>query len=266
MFAQDKEITIAIIVSTSLMLFFVGIIIAAVVKYQRRTRIYLQEMSNLKINYQEETIKAQIEREEQTLNRVSQEIHDNVGQILSLVKLNLNTLELKDCDCQLKAKIESTTELVGKAIHDLRQLSKSLNSIHLSQGYLSDSLNAELDLINKSKIFNSTITVSGVEKPFNPQKQLIIFRIIQEALNNIIKHAKATKIDISLNYFPQSLDLFIQDNGVGFVLNNDKSQNQKDTGTGIENMYNRAKIIGGYIEIKSVMGSGTSIHLSVPID
>ena len=266
MFAQDKEITMAIFISTFLMVIFVGIIIAAIIKYQRRTRKYLHEMNNLKIIYQEETIKAQLEREEQTLNRVSQEIHDNIGQILSLVKLNLNTIELKDCDCPVKIKLDSTTELVGKAIHDLRQLSKSLNSIHLSQGYLSESLNTELEIINKSNTFVSTISINGEEKPFNPQKQLIIFRIIQEALNNIIKHARASHIDISLNYFPQLLDLFIEDNGVGFIHNYDNTRESKSNGTGIENMYNRARIIGGYIEIKSVKGSGTSIHLSIPID
>ncbi len=266
MFEQDKEITIAIIISTGLMIIFVGIIIAAIVKYQRRTRKYLQEMSNLKIRYQEETIKAQIEKEEQTLNRISQEIHDNIGQILSLVKLNLNTLELSDCDCTVKNKITSTTDLVGKAINDLRQLSKSLNSQHLSSGYLSDSLKTELEIMNKTGIYDADVKVTGEEKPFSPQKQLIIFRIAQEALNNIIKYAKADHISISLIYFPQLLDLFIVDNGVGFNHTIDDTKEPKQSGTGIENMYHRANLIGATIEIKSVIGNGTSVHLSIPVN
>jgi two-component system, NarL family, sensor kinase len=266
MLTSDKEIIIALITSTGLMLFLAGIIIAAIIKYQSRSRKYLQEMSNLKIRYQEEAIKAQIEKEDQTLTRISQEIHDNIGQILSLVKLNLNTLDLENCPPPIKDKVLTTKELVGKAINDLRHLSKSLNSLHLSHGYLSESLSGELDIINRTGAFITNLSVDGEEKPFNPQKQLIIFRIAQEALNNIIKHANAFHIGITLNYGPEILNLIIKDDGVGF--NNimpDGAERQK-TGTGLVNIYNRAELIGGSVRIFSEKGLGTSIDIKIPVN
>jgi two-component system, NarL family, sensor kinase len=266
MFTKDKEIIIAIVTSSSLIFFLVVIIVAAIIKYQGRSRKYMNEMSDLRIKYQEETIKAQIEKEEQTLTRISQEIHDNIGQILSLVKLNLNTLDIEECTGQVKNKIMTSRDLVGKAIVDLRHLSKSLNSIHLSQGYLSESLRGELDIINKTGLYITQIELSGEEQPFDPQKQLIVFRIAQEAINNIIKHAKASHISIYLDYCDQLLDLVIVDDGAGFNSEFCHAPDSRQSGTGIGNMQNRAALIGGSLEIKSIKGEGTSVHLSIPVN
>jgi two-component system, NarL family, sensor kinase len=264
MFAQDKEIIIAVVTSTCLMVFLVGIIVTAIIKYQNKNRKHFQEMHNLKLLYQEEIIKAQIEKEEQTLTRISQEIHDNIGQILSLVKLNLNTLEMEGCDPLIKNKVLGTKDLVGKAINDLRQLSKSLNSIHLSQGYLSEALSLEVEIIKKTGIYNAEFTTQGEERHFDPQKQLIIFRIAQEALNNIIKHAHAHNISVVLNYLPEFLNLTVVDDGDGFTILPKNSMNTLN-GTGIGNLYHRAKLLGASIDIESAKGKGTSIILTVPI-
>ena len=264
MFAQDKEIVVAVITITCLLIVLVGIIVAAVVQYQSRARKHLQEVSNLKILYQEEAIKAQIEKEEQILTRISQEIHDNIGQILSLAKLNLNTLNLDNCDPEIRSKALSTKDLVGKAINDLRQLSKSLNSIHLSQNSLSQSLKLEADIINKIGLFNLKFETNGDEAVFEPQKQLIIFRIAQEALNNIIKHAHAHNISVCLDYNGKFLKFTIEDDGVGFNVSDAALENQK--GTGVGNMVHRARLIGANIEINSVKGRGTIVQLIVPIE
>ena len=266
MFEQDKEIVVAIITSTLLFLFLVIVIVAAIVKYQGRVKKYLHEMSDLKIKYQEETIKAQLEKEEQTLTRISQEIHDNIGQILSLVKLNLNTLCIEGCSDSIINKVTLSKELVGKAIVDLRQLSQSLNSMHLSKGYLSELLKSELDIINRTGVYVAQIDVSGEEKAFSPQKQLIIFRIAQEALNNIIKHAKASHINIIMEYSSELLNLVIKDNGIGFNNTFYEQTNLKNSGTGIGNLYNRAKLIGGKLEINSLKRKGTTVRLLAPID
>jgi two-component system, NarL family, sensor kinase len=263
MFAKDKEIVIAIVTSTSLMIFLVGIIVTAIIKYQNKSRKHFQEMSDLKIMYQEETIKAQIEIEEQTLTRISQEIHDNIGQILSLVKLNLNTLEIEDAEPLIKNKIFTTKDLVGKAINDLRQLSKSLNSIHLSQRYLSESLSIEIDIIKRTGIYHAEITIKGEESPFDPQKQLIIFRIVQESLNNIIKHARARLILLELDYGPEFLILTVKDDGIGFTMSPINAENERK-GTGLGNIYHRVKLLGATIKIESANGKGTKVILKVP--
>ncbi|NVO11197.1 MAG: sensor histidine kinase [Bacteroidales bacterium] len=264
MFTQDKEILLAFIASTFLMVFLVIIIIVAIVRYQNRLRKHSQEISKLNIQYQEEIVKVQIENEEQTLNRISQEIHDNIGQILSLVKLNLNTVKIEKCDAQTQKKIEGTKELVSKAINDLRQLSKSLNSIHLSQQYLSDSIKQELEVINRTEEFTTELVLRGDERTFESQKQLIIFRIIQETLNNIVKHAKAKVIRVELEYGLESFTIKVVDDGVGFDLSSQHLINGKERGTGLSNISYRAKLIGASLDIDSQKGKGTAITLNMP--
>jgi len=264
MLTQDKEIYLTIIASAFLMLFLVFIIIVAIVKYQIRQRRHLHEINHLRLLFQEEIVKVQIENEEQTLNRISQEIHDNIGQILSLVKLNLNTVKVEKCDTQTQKKIEGTKELVSKAINDLRQLSKSLNSIHLSQQYLSDSIKQELEVINRTEEFTTELILCGDERTFESQKQLIIFRIIQETLNNIVKHAKAKLIRVELDYELESFTIKVIDDGVGFDLSSQHLINGKERGTGLSNISYRAKLIGASLDIDSQKGKGTAITLNMP--
>ncbi|RPH33436.1 MAG: sensor histidine kinase [Bacteroidales bacterium] len=264
MFTQDKEILLTFIASTFLMVFLVIIIIVAIVRYQNRLRKHSQEISKLNVQYQEEIVKVQIENEEQTLNRISQEIHDNIGQILSLVKLNLNTVKIEKCDPQVQKKIVGTKELVSKAITDLRQLSKSLNSIHLSEQYLSDSIKQEIEIINRTEEYTTDLVLRGDERAFDPQKQLIIFRIVQEILNNIVKHAKARQIRVELDYGLESFTIKVIDDGVGFDLSSMNLINGKERGTGLSNISYRAQLIGASLGIDSQKGKGTTITLNAP--
>lgn len=265
MFSSDKEIILALVTSSCLMIFLVGIIVTAIIKYQNKSRNYIKEMSDLKIKFQEETIQVQFETEEQTLLRISQEIHDNIGQILSLVKLNLNTCDLEDCSPDFKNKIVTTKNLVSKAITDLRQLSKSLNSQHLSRSYLSEALGHELNIINKTGIYSTEIKINGEERTIDPQKQLIIFRISQEVLNNIIKHAKATNIEVTLDYDTEFLNMVIRDNGIGFDMPINET-GLSNRGNGLGNIYHRIKVIGGKADIKSERNKGTAVELNIPIE
>ena len=260
MFAQDEEIFITIVTSTTLMVFLVAVIIFSVIRYQNKLRNHLQEINDLRIEFHNEVINAQFEKEEQTLHRISQEIHDNIGQLLSLVKLNLNTMDIANCTSLLQDKVTLTKELVGKAIVDLRQLSKSLNSTHLTQQFLSKSLQLELDIINRIDQYITQLNVKGEEIIFDPQKQLILFRIAQESLNNIIKHAQAKQIEISLNYEAESLYLTIADDGVGF---NNAAINQLK-GTGIGNIKYRAALIGATLSIITEKTKGTTIKIIAP--
>ncbi len=264
MFAKDQEIFVAIIASTALMVFLVAVIVFAVIRYQNKLRKHLQEISDMRIAFHSEVLKAQLEKEEQTLLRISQEIHDNIGQILSLVKLNLNTMDISSCTPTLQEKVILTKDMVGKAINDLRQLSKSLNSTHLKQQFLSESLKAELDIINKVGLYLTSFSINGEEKLLDPQKQLIIFRMVQEALNNIIKHAQAKQISITLNYEFESLYLSIADDGIGLSEFNASTTNSPKKGTGMGNLYYRAELIGAIVNIESEKNKGTNIQFTIP--
>jgi signal transduction histidine kinase len=259
----EIEIIISIIVITILLLLLAGFIVFTLLHYQKRHNHYKREKADMQASFHQELLKAEIEMKEQTLLTISQEIHDNIGQVLSLAKLNLNTILLEDNNPAVP-KIAATKELVGKAIQDLRNLSKSLNTEHISHQKLSESLGFELDQIRKTGLYETALRVQGAEKPLDPQKQIIIFRIVQEALNNIIKHARARSITISLDYDARETMLRIADDGAGFDLPAVHDPDRTDKGTGMGNLFHRARLIDGRLTVESRPGQGTLIQLSLP--
>jgi two-component system NarL family sensor kinase len=258
--AMSNEIFTTIIGSTLLLVFFSLIIIIAVLKYQTRRRNYLLELASLKNIYQQEILRSQLEMKEQTLHTISQEIHDNIGQVLSLAKLNLNKVLLQE-DKPSRDKIIASKELISKAIQDLRDISKTLNSEFVSSTSLAEALRSELAIINKTGEYKANLVIHGLEKPVDSQKQLIIYRILQEAMHNVIKHAKASEIEVILHYLTTSLNIIIKDNGKGFT----PSTSQHASGTGIFNMHFRAKLIGATLTLDSKVDHGTILNLSLPL-
>lgn len=218
-------------------------------------------MNAVKEVYQRELLKAQLEIREETLQNISQEIHDNIGQVLSLANLQLTAIELND-NPFATTKIYKSMELVSKAISDLRNLSKTLNAEHIVKLGLRKSVEFDLELIEKSGVFTTSMQVTGGEQTLHSSIEIIVYRIIQEALNNVIKHSQAKHISVDLNYTGNELLIQITDDGAGFSRAGNHS-NVK-AGAGLQNMINRAQLIHAAIHIESEPFQGTSISLSVP--
>jgi signal transduction histidine kinase len=247
-----------IIAGTAVIIFLGGCIVFFVVIYKRRQAKYKQEKKNMETNFREELLNTQLEIREQTMKNISQEIHDNIGQTLSLVKLNLNTINLEKEDVA-KDKIHSSKELVSKAIHDLRNLSRTLNTDFILSGGFLKAIETELSIVNHADTFQTALNIAGKTVEMDPKKELILFRIVQEAINNIIKHSNATAIMIDAVFDDSRFAITISDNGKGF----DTSSSLTD-GSGLRNMSSRAALIGGIFDIQSGPG-GTKISVNLPI-
>src|SRR5664279_5610649 len=202
------------IITTFLVIVAIGIIVLVLV-YQTRDRQYIGEKKQLKITFEKEILESKLEIQEQTLKNISQEIHDNIGQVLSLVKLNINTMNCNE-PVQIQNKINDSRQLITKAIQDLRDLSKSLNTDYIVDSGLSKALEYQLDMIRKTGVYEVKFDIEGKQYRLGNQQELILFRIVQEVLNNIMKHSKATLIDVKLLFDPGMFTLKIVDNGVGF--------------------------------------------------
>lgn len=258
MLQSDEEIFITVIASAFLMISLALVVVIAIVKYQNRLRKHIKEVGDLKNLYQQEILKAQLEVQEQTFLSISQEIHDNIGQILSLIRLNISTIK-PEGNHSTEQKIISSKELLDKAIEDLRGLSKRLNTNFLSQQSLSELLNFQLNLIQKTGLYTTTLVVHGEDKMIEPEKKLIIFRIVQEALNNIIKHAGAKCISVEVSSLPDKTIITIKDDGKGF-----EPSIVTTKGIGTQNMQYRAKLINAQFGIQSQPDEGTLIQLILP--
>ena len=214
----------------------------------------------MKNQFEQELLQTKIEIQEQTLKTISEEIHDNIGQVLSLVKINLNTVTgITDTD-EL-TKLETSKELVSKAINDLRDLSRSMHGDRITELGLQQSIADELLILQNSTEFETHLQVTGNKYKLPPQKEMVLFRIVQEALHNSIKHSKATRLDVGLNYQHDNFTLTISDNGKGFYP---QALQLSETGIGLKSMQDRATLIGGKFSIQAMKNNGTSISINLP--
>jgi signal transduction histidine kinase len=259
---EQPDIAVIIVGCSALFICLSAFLVVFILKYWEKQSVNQKKISELQFNFQKELLRTQLEIQEQTFQNISQEIHDNIGQTLSLVKLNLNTISTEPGP-RNDQKITTSLNLVSKAINDLRSISKTLNTdMILSAGFL-NALEFELQLIEKTGIFQTSLSIDGQSAKLDPKKELILFRIVQEALNNIIKHSSASSISVKAIFEKSRLCVSVSDDGTGFSP--DESNNIAGRGSGLSNMNKRARLIGGTLLIES-NPSGTTIHLTIPTD
>ena len=269
-----SAIALIITLGTIIFLLTASFVTLSFYLYRERLNAHLKEKEELKNIFQHEILRAQLEMQEQTFLTISQEIHDNIGQILSLIKLHISTIPPDDYPTAQR-KIATSKELLDQVIEDLRNLSKRLNHKYVSQLSLAESLQFQLSLIQKIGIYTTAFEARGEEKFISAEVKLIIFRIAQEALNNVLKHAAAQTITVVLTYLPDTLTLTITDNGKGFKPQPDfeeselplpaGSKREAAHGIGLYNMHYRAGLIGARFNIDSQPGAGTRVQLIIPL-
>ena len=245
---------IPLVLSVALFIFFLS--------YKRKFN-YLKEKQQLRNDFNQELLRAQLEIQEQTFQNISQEIHDNIGQMLSLAKLNLNTTDIGQPK-QAEDKIQLSRDLVSKAITDLRDLSKSLNPEIIMKIGLSESIQRELLMAAKTAQFEVNMTQNGDLFRFDPHKELIIFRIFQEILNNVITHSKAKTVNVTLDFQMPHFSLKVGDDGGGFDISTLDSEDYNN-GLGVRSMKNRAVLIGAEFDISSTLKVGTLVTIELSI-
>lgn len=261
----SNDIIIIIVSATIVLLILLIFIISFLFIYKDRQMRNDAKMKSLEEKYNQETLKAQLEIQEQTMKNISEEIHDDVGQVLSLVVVNLSAIELGDPD-SAALKIEGTTGLVKKAITDLRNLSKSLDTENIDKVGLSAFIRHELDLLDKTGKYKTFFRCEGSELRLDASREIVAYRIVQEGLNNVIRHAAATEVGIGMQFTPDHLSIEVSDNGKGFEYPGPGAAACRSNGAGLNNMRNRARLMDANIEITSHPSSGTRIRLTIPIN
>ena len=174
-------IEICIAISTILLSFIVSFLFIN----QKRHFTYLKEKQDIHSQFRQELLQSQLEIQEQTFKTISQELHDNIGQVLTLAKLNLNTLDINVKDKAID-KIDDAKSLISKAIQDIRDLSKTMNTDTIATVGLCNAIQMELNMLEKTGTIKTGFQAIGDSTQINPQVELILFRIVQEAFHNII--------------------------------------------------------------------------------
>jgi signal transduction histidine kinase len=263
MLSEQLKIINIILISTLIVLGAIMIILIIISEYKKRIQITQIAFDSLKLNHEKELLKTKLEIQEETFNKISREIHDNISLGLTLAKLQINNfMVLHD---KFDTMLSTSIDLISKSLVDLNDISKSLDGNQLASHGLINALESEIMVLNRSGIYQAELEVIGESVYLDSEIELILLRIFQEACNNILKHARATRIQVDMIYEPGWLNMKITDNGKGFNVEEAKNKKEIRKMSGLNNFYTRAKIIGAELNITSMRGVGTTIHIKTPI-
>lgn len=251
--SEKVDYIVSIIGSSLFLLLLVAAGILLFRIYLRRKNRLLLEKERMSIQFEQTLLRSKLEIQEQTFNHISKEIHDNIGQVLSLARISVNSLQAPDQENRL----ERIDDLLEKAITDLRNLSHSLDSeVIRSAGWFKA---AERLLSDLEKTGQYTVALNAPPSlpPLGADKSIILFRMIQEIINNIIKHAQASSINLSAETRDKLLQIRIVDNGRGFDMEKARK------GAGLQNLHSRSNMIGGQLQITSEPDNGTVVTIRI---
>ncbi len=235
-----------------------GFAIVFFVAFQRRKNKMLRDKYEAEKLFEKELADSQIEIREQTLKNVGWELHDNIGQLLSVAKMQLGML----ANTTEKGSLEAVSEIketVAASLQEVRALSKSLNNDVIEYNGLEESVKNELARFDRLSVLKTSFEVEGRKAEISAKDTIILFRILQEFFSNVLKHANADAVKVKFVYSASALKIEIKDNGVGF----DPEEIQKNSG--LINMQSRANLINAQLVLNSAINSGTSLTINYPV-
>tara|TARA_B100000809_G_scaffold260301_1_gene306971 strand:- start:10192 stop:11001 length:810 start_codon:yes stop_codon:yes gene_type:complete len=243
-----------IVVIFGLLLFVIWFFIA----FQKRKNKLLLEQIEAEKKYEHELATSQLEIQEQTFKNIGWELHDNVGQLLSVVSMQLNMLLIKAPEA-MQEQLKDTRDVVTNTVKEVRDLSKTLNNDVINKNGLIRSLEIEIERFNRLKFLEATLQINGDIKYISTAHEILIFRMYQEFLSNVMKHSKAKTLSVILNFNANDFEIIAEDDGIGF------NTSQKTESSGMQTIKGRAALLNAKHSLTSSIGNGTKLILLYPL-
>ncbi|RIJ33979.1 sensor histidine kinase [Pontibacter oryzae] len=261
-----KTLDPLILITPVMLILAVGIIVF-VVLYQRRMLQHQENLRQLQLMKQHQLLEATFKAQEDERRRVARDLHDEVGAMLAVVKLNLHQLVTS-------ANLEDETFL-AKSYNMRQQLDDVLSSVRRISHDLMPVVLEKMGLVPAFEAMRRTLAATGqiellldyneknVRLP--AQHELLLYRMVQELLNNTLKHAQASQVTINLHFGVATTLLKYKDNGIGFDMDAMREEQQESGGLGIMSLQSRTALLDGSIHIHSEPGTGTTAEISIPV-
>lgn len=253
---ERKEIQLLVI---SLGIVFFTLIVTLVIiffYFLKKRNNYLVEKMEADLYFQSELVKTRIEIKDQTLSEISKELHDNIGQIISVAIMQLN-ISISNKNVQI-SELKDLKAVLAKSLDELRILSRIINKDNLLQNNFLEAIQQDLERIKKLKKIKYNFNQIGAVPNINEEHELIIYRIFQEALHNSLKHSRSDLFDVNIETTDSVFKLKLKDFGIGYDLK------KSNSGIGLNNMKLRAKLIGAKLIINSDQ-TGTTVTIEYPL-
>ncbi len=256
--SSDEAIFI-VSVGTVLVALLATFIILFVILYKRAQLKHKMERQDL----ERSLLKAEVETREQTMTDISRDLHDNFGQIASLVKMQLAMVS-KKVGKEDREKLDECNELLAQLIHEIRNLSTSLNAKRLHQIGLYEMIEKDLERMSKLSPIKLELLSEPPSITVSEQTSVFLYRMFQEMMNNVLRHSEASKAWVNFEKKGTHLLLSVKDNGKGIpkIL---PERGAGEGGNGLVNIQERCKILGADCTIQSSSENGTFIAIKLPI-
>ena len=254
---ERKEIQLLVISLGIVFLTLLVILLVIFFYFLKKKNSYLVEKMESELYFQSELIKTRIEIKDQTLSEISKELHDNIGQIVSVGIMQLNMYLDSGHPVQAN-ELNDLKGILAKSLDEIRILSRIINKDNLLQSNFIEAIQQDLERIKKLKNIQYHYNFTGEIPKISQEHDLFIYRIFQEALHNSLKHSHSDLFEVNIKTSNTIFRLEIKDFGIGYDVN------QINSGLGLSNMKLRAKLIGATLNMQSD-SSGTTVTLQYPL-
>ncbi len=253
---NEKEIVFAAVIATVIFFILLAFSITYFLIYRRKRKEHETELTMFKDQFNQQLLQSRIEVQEQTFQQIGKELHDNVGQLLSTSRMLIGLTE-RELQTPPDTLLTANATL-GQAINEIRSLAKSLDKEWLEQFSFTENIQTLVERINAGKRIAAEY-IQTTDLSLKNDEQIILFRIVQEAIQNAVKHAGATNMRIQVTQEGQQFNITVSDNGNGFDVNSVAKS------MGLTNMQHRVELLMGTMFINSIPGKGTTIAIQLPL-
>ncbi len=258
---QGSEDLSGIVIKLTLLFLLVPVFLTVYIYTAYRAKLrHQREKEELAANFERERILAELEASKTAREHIAADLHDSLGQILSLMAIELRNMA-DGTKKSISEGLPRLTELGDRGLNELRTIAKAIKEYEPLRHGLAMAFQTEVNYLEEMGYFTISLDMpEAYEPPLGSHRGILLFRIFQEATNNILKHAKATWVSVSLKPEGDATVLRIIDNGRGFDLDRATAHG----GSGLHNIRQRARLLNGTCKIHSVEGAGTSVTINIP--
>jgi signal transduction histidine kinase len=255
---ESQEGALLIATSMVVLVIFAIAVLSVMLIYRKRRIQHEQEIALMNEKFTSELLQTQLEVQQQTMQRIGQEIHDNVGQQLTLAYLYAQ--QVHSAEEAIEAKVQGVASLINDSLTELRNLSRGLVDAHSIQSVdLAELIRLECQKVKTAGLCEVKLSIANTLKELSPVVKIFVLRIFQEFVQNSMKHSGCSLLKVELSQHEKGIRLVSEDNGKGFV-------DEAGLGVGLTNMRKRAQMIGGTFLMESKPGIGTKMQLFVPTE
>ena len=226
---------------------------------QKERELHSQQVDQLLAQQELKSINAMLEGQENERDRMGKDLHDRLGSMLGGIKANMSALEDRLEQVRDDQQYQKVNRLLDQAVGELRQISHDMAAATLSRFGLEKALKDLRDTLHITGRMQVELKAFGLDERLERSVEIAIYRIIQELVSNVLKHAKANEIIIDVTRTPGRLSVVVSDNGVGF------DTTKQTDGMGLSNVRSRAASLGATVQVDSTPGKGTTVSVECPV-